>query len=231
MEAKRLVDQLPDGKVDFIIGHNQFGYQFQEHLRAKISHLREEDWDSMINYNAFFGHVHKRSHYGKIQVAGSFDRLAHGEEAPKGFLDVTYFETGEREVRFIENTQAELYQTIELLHEYDIANKQHIQWLYDRINGLKADVGFVRIRYFSDEIPIKDVIHLLKQYAPQYVYTGQLQDNTPNTTDTIELPDDEIAEIISITPDNVIRLIQDIIPPNMNESDIVSLVKHYLEEM
>ena len=80
----------------------------------------------MVRYNAFFGHVHKRSTYKKIEVAGSFDRLAHGEEEPKGFLDVTYYSEDNRVVKFVENKDAEVYTSITLTKNWINKSKRLI---------------------------------------------------------------------------------------------------------
>jgi hypothetical protein len=62
-----------------------------------------------------FGHDHRhRSFFGRIWYNGSFSRLCHGEEHPKGFLLVKHNGTEEFEIQHIENELAPRYITLVL---------------------------------------------------------------------------------------------------------------------
>ena len=64
----------------------------------------------------FIGHVHKSSQYGRIIAQGSFDRLSHGEEDPKGHMRATRKTDGTHDIVFIENKKAKKYITISCLY-------------------------------------------------------------------------------------------------------------------
>lgn len=230
IEAVRLLNEHNLEQVDFIIGHNQFGYQFSDTLRDRISHLKEEDWCKLVKYHGFFGHVHVRSQFDKILVAGSYDRLTHGEEQPKGFLDVTYYEDGSHEIKFIENKEATFYKTLTLLKEYDVSNKDHFSWLLDRLRELEQDHGYIRLKYYDKSLPMKDLITLLKEYAPKYVFTAlHIGEDTINIQET--LPDEQVEDYLSLTQDNLLRLIQEQVSLHPESEGILSLADHYLKEV
>ena len=61
-----------------------------------------------------FGHDHGHKNYKeRIWYNGSFSRLCHGEEDPKGFLFVEY-DSKKPVVHFIENELAPIYRTLNL---------------------------------------------------------------------------------------------------------------------
>lgn len=229
IEAIRLLSENNLEQVDFIVGHNQFGYQFREGLRDKISHLKEEDWCKLVKYHAFFGHVHIQSQYDKILVAGSYDRLKHGEEQPKGFYEVTYYEDGYNEIKFIENAEAELYKSLYLLPDYDSGNTAHFNWLLDRMKELERPNGHVRIMYHDKGLPIKDLLAILKQHYPSYLYTAHFIGDEETQVTTI-LPDEEIEDYISLTPDNLPRLIEEQLQEHPQRHHVLALTNHYIKE-
>lgn len=65
------------------------------------------------------GHVHTAHVEGNFFYTGSFSRMAHGEEEPKGWRWLEYnLETTQYEVEFVENTDAPLYVTVPLSAVY-----------------------------------------------------------------------------------------------------------------
>ena len=81
-KAVQALNQAGLKEVELIAFHGAFYYQLPEKGRAH-AHL-ESRWESIVKYGIFAGHVHIPSHKGKIYCSGSFDRIRHGEEHPKG---------------------------------------------------------------------------------------------------------------------------------------------------
>lgn len=99
-------------QVDFAIMHGCFQYQLPE-LAPDHKH-NEEDYENIVKGPIIIGHIHKHSSKGKIIAPGSFSRLTHGEEEPKGYIEVILQPSGEFKAKFIENKTATIYKTINI---------------------------------------------------------------------------------------------------------------------
>lgn len=69
-------------KVDITAMHGAFDYQLPPPARKHCHN--QKSYESITKFVIYAGHVHTPSVNGKIRVSGSFDRIAHGEEHPKG---------------------------------------------------------------------------------------------------------------------------------------------------
>lgn len=96
-------------KVDFALMHGSFEYQLPAHVKLP-SHTAER-YLSIVKHYIFIGHIHRHTRMDRILAAGSFDRLAHGEEEPKGHLRVTINDGLGDEIVFVENTGAKVYKS------------------------------------------------------------------------------------------------------------------------
>lgn len=106
-------------QVDMAIMHCAFSHQLPGMVKEVF---QPEDWLKIVKHWILVGHVHLHSIYDRIGVAGSFDRIAQGEEKPKGFLvgTMNLKDPRKNEIYFIENKRAKKYVTIELKPELTI---------------------------------------------------------------------------------------------------------------
>lgn len=231
--AIRLLDEHQLDKVDFIVGHNQFSYQFPEHLRGRVTTLNEEDWNNIVSHNAFFGHIHRRSSYKNIEIAGSFDRLAHGEEDPKGYLECLYLSPTEKKITFHHNEEAEIYKTIELEEDFSMGNEEYLKRLFDILDQLKRDRFNLRFMYNFEE-QHQDVEKLCKFMQPKYPFAQfTMKFKATHTSDDKKeevLPDDETYECIDINKTNIVRLVSDILPHTEDKEKILALLETYVDK-
>lgn len=99
--------------VDIAVMHGMFKFQLGSiPMDAKVHD--EELYLNLITQFAVIGHIHTRSQYERIFAQGSFDRIAHGEESPKG---AWYFTAGKGKSWtpvFLENKHAKKYITVEV---------------------------------------------------------------------------------------------------------------------
>lgn len=111
--ALQVLNQHGLKQVDLIAFHGAFYYQLPEKAR-KHAHM-EERWETIVKYGIFAGHVHIPSQKGKIYCSGSFDRIRHGEEHPKGgYVIELDLKTGEFNPVFYENKRALPYLTMRI---------------------------------------------------------------------------------------------------------------------
>lgn len=109
-------------KVDIAIMHGMFKYQMGKiPMNAKV---HDENWYlERVKHYINIGHVHTASQCGRILAQGSFDRLNHGEEEPKGAILIKELSPGEWGHFFIQNPKAKTYKTVQVKGDIDKALK------------------------------------------------------------------------------------------------------------
>ena len=231
LEARRLLDTHQLTQVDFIVGHNQFQYQFPEHLRARVSALHEEDWNDMVRYTAYFGHVHTRSTYKKIEVAGSFDRLNHGEEKPKGYLVGEYLNEEEWTVTFYPNENAAIYHTLEI-KEGEIDTQSLYTTLGQQIDQLNNEIINVRLAYYQEDFPIGVFVKQMQVAYPHVRFTTPIYRGQNATPTRLVLPDEETYSVIELNRDNLLRHAQSYMEECYVQDDrLLPLLSRYLTKL
>lgn len=180
-------------QVDFCLFHGQFEYQFPDLPLPCHDSTR---WQKLVRHYLFAGHIHKHSRNGNILVAGSFDRLCHGEEKPKGHLRVTVNPDGNDVVTFVENPLAKIYNT------YDV-RELDIEAVYalaaEKANGLPVG-SFIRL-WGTRSQGLKQLIKTLESDFPQYRWSIKLEKPAMEMVSVIEptLEDDQPRESKQLT--------------------------------
>jgi DNA repair exonuclease SbcCD nuclease subunit len=110
-EVRVLLKQHDLEKVDFAIMHGAFEYQLPAIVKEP-THC-SETYHELVRHFILIGHVHLPTQRGRILAAGSFDRITHGEEGPKGYYDVTLRDDGTFNIVFSQNRGAKRYDTVD----------------------------------------------------------------------------------------------------------------------
>lgn len=175
---KDFVDVVDDEtKFDLMIGHGT--WDFTAFLNQKIDSERSiknapvykyDEWKDLTYGPCIFGHIHVRQNKGKkVYYTGSFSRWQHGEDKPKGFLDVTYnLDTTESKIRFVENYEALEYVDLLLEDDTDTTIQDKIQSIEEVLNegevirldvnnGLSTDEIAIIKEYFNNNDKISFV--------------------------------------------------------------------------
>lgn len=100
-------------QVDYAFMHGNFEFQIPSHIRIQKHDSRA--YLELVKYNIYIGHIHNYSNFERIYAQGSFDRLSHGEEEPKGYLKTVMYPDGHNEVTFIENKNAKKFTTLDCI--------------------------------------------------------------------------------------------------------------------
>lgn len=157
--VKALLESRGLTQVDIACMHGYFQYQIP--YQTKDTHYHNEEfYRNITRYWIVIGHVHKHTRSGKIIAQGSHDRLNHGEEEPKGFIEASVGEAQGDQMWFIENKLAHSYVTIKV---YDL----EVGVSFDKIDEALKDVGdFAHIRIEAEpEHPIfEHMVELQKKY-------------------------------------------------------------------
>lgn len=112
-EVKALLKIHGLKRVDFALMHGAFDYQLPAIVKEP-SH-NSEAYHAIVKHLIFIGHVHISMPKDRIVPSGSFERLTHGEEGPKGFhIAKVDLSTGDFTLTFMENKRAKIYKTLDV---------------------------------------------------------------------------------------------------------------------
>jgi DNA repair exonuclease SbcCD nuclease subunit len=148
-------------KVDYAIMHGCFPHQLPKNIHHQLEMHDPSRYLSIVSEYIFIGHIHFTSQWDRILSSGSIDRLTHGEEGPKGHLRVTRRQSGDDEIRFIENKHAQIYKTIlctgvstdDLGAVVDAGIRGLINGSHVRIKAVKGDPAMASLDFFKMKYP------------------------------------------------------------------------------
>ena len=148
-------------KVDYAIMHGAFTFQIPEFI--KTHKHNPDNYLNIVKHLIFVGHIHQYSNYKRIFAQGSFDRLIHGEEEPKGHIRaIINTDTNDYKVKFIENKGAKVFKTIDCtnlnledtillidkqLKKHKLPNSSYVRILVDLENPIISNMNMLVNRY------------------------------------------------------------------------------------
>lgn len=196
--------------VDIGCMHGCFRYQLP--IQSISSH-NEDFYESIVNEVIFIGHHHHHTRRGKVFAQGSFDRLCHGEESPKGFGVYTRV-AGKGKVEFIENVNAKIYKTLDV-RGIDVGEiMPHLTTL---ISGYPGGSNF-RLLVTADSA-IKSILKDIRNEYPQHRWDLHSEDAGEQDA-VLRVDQEDIPKPIAITSDNIKRLLMERIDFNQDELEI-----------
>lgn len=157
-QIKEKLSILNIEKVDIAILHGQFKYQT---LGKKYNgfYFKEEYFLNLVKGYIHIGHYHSFSNFDRIIANGSLERLAHGEEEPKGYIKVE-----EDKFIFIENTNAYIYKTINVTDKFTLEKLDNIIFSYPKNSYIRLLVS--KNSYFNlnfDSLKLRYLDYSLKK--------------------------------------------------------------------
>ena len=185
LQVKELLHHHHLKQVDYAIMHGMFGHQVIAHVPMPFHDA--EFYLSIVKKYIMIGHVHQMSRFDRILVQGSFDRLNHGDESPKGYwqLEVYSDNNDNDKITFRNNHNAMVYLTINItgLTEEEVTTKlqvvkdiavpAHIRVIMERITPNKSLVqsykdSYVQLRWTIKNAEPKEI---LNHHIAPIVYT------------------------------------------------------------
>lgn len=165
-DVEALLDEAGLTKVDIAIMHGMFKFQLGTiPMNVKV---HDEAWYlAHVKHYINIGHVHSMQQYLRILGQGSFDRLAHGEEEPKGGMLIEEVSPGEWVHFFIENPGAKIYKTVSVKGSIEDAFAK----IDSEIRSLPQG-SYVRIKGDSKH-PIFQGLDALKQRYPLFTFSSK----------------------------------------------------------
>ena len=181
-------------KADIVLGHGSFDYA----LNCGTEHLPEctytiEQFAPYVKDDGLIimGHIHRPSHRANVYYCGSFDRMVHGEEEPKGFYTFTY--TSHWTSKFHVNTDA--YKFITIQPEGDDLDTRAHDLLSKIAKAFPDGRGYLRVLYDNSEDRV--IYHrICIQTYPDIIFTGKRIGDTVNSiVDLAELDIDTFTDV------------------------------------
>ena len=136
--------------VDYALVHGCFDKFLPPHMphQPKVT-FKHEQFD-FVKGRVFVGHIHFHSTYKNLIQHGSFARLAHGEEEPKGFVVLEKDSTSVK-MKFIENKGSVPFLTWDVSKTKD--HDKAIEVVTKKLNALpRNSVHYIRIVHPSLEL-------------------------------------------------------------------------------
>jgi len=221
IEVQQLLRKSALKQVDFTVMHGAFDYQLP--VSAGISVHDPIRYRSITQYFVFIGHIHLHSIRDRIIAPGSFDRLAHGEEGPKGYLDLIVRSNGNHDLKFVENTQAKQYVTLVCTNkEVD----KTLKFLEKKLNKLPPN-SFVRIEAAKSD-PIFVSLDTLKKGFPFLRFSTKVSGSNEITTQTL-LDLRNNYQPIALNRENIRKLLIERLTYRGTEAEVLKRAEEVLD--
>lgn len=190
-------------QVDIAIMHGQFRYQLPMLADHPACH-DEAAYLRIVRHYISIGHIHTFSVYDRIIAQGSFDRLAHNEEEPKGAVWVELDSVAGDRFLFLENIHATPHRRIAIrgmqlescLAQVTKAVRQLPRGSYVRLEAPRGHPVFTAFASVKDRFP--DLI-LSKHYSDNDTKNPRVLDATLQTAMhavPLTLTKENLAEVL-----------------------------------
>lgn len=207
--TKAVVQSLLESRgldqVDLCCMHGFFKYQLPYDVKESAYH-DEDFYQSITRYWIFIGHVHNHTRRGKIVAQGSHDRLSHGEEEPKGFVQASVGDPNGDSCYFIENKKAHTYKTIQCYG-------MEVGHAFEKIEAelvLVGDLARVRIEAEPQHPIFTNMVELQKKY-PTLNFTPHPKSVGEGSPLSEAAKEPEIIKwhAVEITKDNIVEMVSE----------------------
>ncbi len=185
-------------KVDILVHHGYFKHMLPEAMLAKgipAGCLEADKIKKYVKGCVLNGHVHLSSIYQNVISIGSFDRLAHGEEEPKGFYRID-INDGVYSFKFIENKDAMKFMTLNLM---PFKAEEALQWFTNKWSSIVSTLTNnepIRIRLISDDkAVIEGCTQVAKSIYDQVIIDQATGSKRENLIENISVNLDELPLI------------------------------------
>lgn len=209
-------------KVDICMVHSWFKYQVPE--VASTSKYDEQFFLDRVHYFISNGHIHGPSTYDRIIGQGSFDRIAHNEEHPKGavLIEIT---PEEQCWFFVENKNALPFVT---LHIKATTTVDKALTEIDRIAKELPEYAWLRIKASESHPVMSSISQLQKQYQHIRLEKITEQEEAKKKQRLVDQTAFEAADYVAVNIDktNIIRLTLEEMEASQMEHDFIWLEQH-----
>ena len=197
-------------KADILIHHGYFVHMFPPGVKPDKNSLDVDIIQKYVKGCVLNGHVHRSSIYKNVISIGSFDRLAHDEDGPKGFYQVDIID-GKYKFTFIENKEANKFITVDLLG-FGENQEEALKYFCDEWSKLIPtfiEGHTVHVRVKTDDKTINDACRVAAKEMWKWTIVDAAK--TVKRDQVLENINTCIEELPVITPGNIETLLMPII--------------------
>lgn len=200
-QVKDLMRQKGLEQVDFAIMHGAFSYQLPSIVEEPTHD--EAEYLKLVKYQILIGHVHIQTIRERIYAAGSFDRICHNDEIPKGMFLFDLRESGDYEAVFVENKNAKAYVTWDVHGEDTKALNVIVK---DRLKDLPAKSS-IRLRCDPGDVANGDIDFFRREY-PTHDWQITVEKSTKKKATVLDsIRNFDMSEFVPLTKDNLLELL------------------------
>lgn len=211
-------------KIDIAIMHGQFDFQLPPHVHAPKHNSTA--YLALVTGNISIGHDHTFKELDRISAQGSFDRLGHGYETPKGHMRYKLQADGTWEKRFIVNENAMQFITIDC---HSMPLEETFKTIEQRIEKFE-ERSYIRIRAEANHPIFSNMDHLIRM-GPLHAWTKDAE-RTKQEEEVTPLTEEDKRYIpITITRENIAELVLDRIVNNGATGAVMDAAESILQEL
>lgn len=199
MEVRQLLMDKGLEQVDFSVVHGAFDFQLPAHV--VVPKHTAERYESITRHRVFGAHIHTPSVHGKIRVNGSLERLSHGEEEDKGHWRITFKDGQVHEDKFVVNTHAKIYRTLD---KTGVDVEEALEAISAEVATLPDD-SHVRIRANKGDNVLSSFDVLRKRF-PKINWTSKVTEAEAAQKNLLVDLRASFAQV-QITPENIAELL------------------------
>lgn len=200
-EVAHLIADRGGEKVDISVVHGTFEHQLPPAAKAPIHRL--DRYLEITNDYVLGGHIHKPGTLDRFLCNGSFDRLTHGEEEPKGYWLLNLSRKTGNRAKFMINTGAKIYHTVNCT---GMGTDDALTLIRSEVKDLPT-TAYVRVRASSND-PILSALDKLRKNYPTYTWSTKVDDRK-DTQANLLVDHRASFQAIQITRHNVAQLLME----------------------
>lgn len=223
-QVNNLLDRNQLSQVDFTLLHGAMDYQLPDFVSSP-KHSTER-YLSITRLGVFVGHVHIPSQRQHLFSNGSFSRLCHGEEHPKGHWRCTFRKDGNHTYTFIENKNAAIYKTVD-------CTEFTIEQCFEALEFVEMLPEKSNIRIIAERgNPVFNSVDVFRKRYPWIRWTTDFSNDTKTIVQSNLLVDmRQQYRPIEITVGNISQILMERIRPQVTDNDLLNRCQKRLEEL
>lgn len=200
-QVKAKMKEMGITQVDFAVMHGAFSYQLPSIVEEPTHD--EQEYLALVKHQILIGHVHNMTVNERIYAAGSFDRICHADEIPKGMFHFEVRKDDTFTATFIENKGAKKYVTWEV---HGLDTKELNFQIKERIKDLPRGSS-IRLRCDPGDVANGDIDSYRREYqAFDWQITVEKATAKKNTV-MESMRNFDMSEFVPITKDNILELL------------------------
>lgn len=216
IHARKVFSLVGWQKADLVLGHGTFSHALPcdvEHGPACMYTIEQFEDITEENAPIVMGHIHTPSRKKNVYYCGSFERMSHGEEEPKGYFTFSR-ENDIWNAKFIRNEDATLFTTLTV--QEDTPDKAASTFVKFVSENFPTKTGHIRVVN-----PLPEIRTLLNkvclQEFPSIVYTSK--SNADKDKVSIKIADVSLDVFDDVKPN--VHNLGDLVYQFLSEKDLL----------